>query len=95
MIYQLSYELRTLEKDYSGLYEFIEQFANGNAIHVLRDTWWIDFDNSVSTDEFCKNLRIHMGENDVFFFSEVTTEKLNGWMPSQHWDWVRARINKR
>lgn len=86
MIYQLSYELKTPEKDYTSLYTFLEKVLGG--IHVLRDTWWIKYEGEKSLDELCESIRKEMGENDVFFLSIITPDKINGWMASSNWAWL-------
>lgn len=93
MVYQLSYELKTLEKDYTSLYTFIEKELEG--IHVLRDTWWIRRDVEVEISELCEDIREKIGENDIFFISLISIEDINGWLASSNWKWLEENaVNK-
>lgn len=88
MILQLSYELKTVEKDYSKLYSFLEKELATSSIHVLRDTWWVKYDGTKSISEICDMIKEKMGENDVFFLSMLDKNEINGWMASSNWKWL-------
>ncbi len=88
MILQLSYELKTAEKDYSELYSFLEKDIAQSSIHVLRDTWWLKYNGSKSISEICDMIKARMGENDVFFLSVLDKEDINGWLASSNWKWL-------
>lgn len=87
MVYQLTYELRSPDWDYSSLYSFLEKDAGDSAIHVLRDSWWIYISKPVSICELRDRIRAFMGEKDIFYISELLKESVDGWMPSSHWKW--------
>ena len=88
MIYQVSYELRTQNKDYTQLYSFLEKELGSSAIHVQRDTWWIDFSGK-DINDVCDEIRNRIGESDIFYLSQLDTLHINGWMPSTTWNWLR------
>ena len=88
MIYQLTYELRTAEKDYSDFFSYLEQGLGGAALHVLRDAWWLDIDES-DINILCENIRTRLGENDVFFIAQLLIGQINGWMPQTSWKWYQ------
>ena len=92
MIYQLSYELRTPGKDYTFLYAFLEKEVEGNAIHVLRDTWWIKYNGDKNVSELCEAIKKEMGEKDIFFLSEISGKEINGWMASSNWKWLNENV---
>jgi hypothetical protein len=87
MIYQISYELRTQDKDYSSLFSYIEHNVGKESKHVLRDVWWFSADSEIEVDKICDILHELMGEKDIFYVSKVPEQKVNGWLPSQHWEW--------
>lgn len=91
MVYQLTYELRTPDKDYSELYAFLEKGLGGEAIHVLRDCWWI-FTTETSASKLCDEIRAHLGEKDLFFVSRLPDggDYMNGWQPQSSWAWFQA-----
>ncbi len=88
MIFQLSYELKTPDKDYTELYSFLEKEIGKSAIHVLRDTWWIKYDGLKDIDGISDLIKDKMGKNDVFFVSEIQISKINGWLASSNWKWI-------
>ncbi len=88
MIYQLTYELRTADKDYSDFFSYLEQELGGTALHVLRDAWWIALDSD-DINTLCNDIRTHLGENDVFFIAQVSPGRINGWMPQSSWKWYQ------
>lgn len=87
MVYQLTYELKSSEHDYSSFYSYLEKEVGESAIHVLRDSWWIFTPQEVSIDSLCDGIREHLGDKDIFYLSELRKEAVNGWMPSSHWKW--------
>lgn len=50
MVYQLSYELKTPDKDYGPLYSYLENDLGTSAKHVLRDSWWIAVDQELDVN---------------------------------------------
>lgn len=91
MIYQLSYELRTQEKDYSSFYSYLENLGQG-ALHILRDTWWIYFTEEISVDTLCDSIHEHMGENDIFVLTPLGIVA-NGWLATNAWNWRNRKLN--
>jgi hypothetical protein len=90
MIYQLIYELRTAEKDYSDLFSYLENELGGGglALHVLRDAWWIALETT-DIEALCDDIRKHLGDNDVFFVTQVPSGQINGWMSQTSWKWYQ------
>lgn len=95
MVYQLTYELKTPDRDYSILYEFLEQgLGNGvHAKHVLRDCWWFSTSQVLNVDEVCENIRKRMGELDNLYMSRIPDSDINGWLPSSIWKWYEDNKN--
>lgn len=87
MVYQLTYELKSPERDYSSLYNFLEKEAGNSSIHVLRDSWWIYSEKEETVENLCDRIRPHLGDKDIFYLSELRKDAINGWMPSSHWKW--------
>ncbi len=96
MIFQVSYELRTPNKDYSELYFFLENAENGvkgNGIHVLRDVWWVEVPENYKVQTLFAEIKNRLGDNDIFFLSELHKQTTSGWMPSSHWNWFNERMS--
>jgi hypothetical protein len=95
MIYQLTYELITPDKDYTPLYHLLETEISNEAIHVLRDTWWLNVDDSVSVDSLCEAIREKMGETDTFVLTQLSDTNTNGWLSASSWKWRRNILNEK
>lgn len=93
MVYQLSYELRNTERDYTSFYNFLEREMGESALHVLRDSWWIYISSPSELADLCDGIRSHMGDRDIFFLSELHKDQVNGWMPSSHWKWLNEHLD--
>lgn len=95
MIYSLSYELKSQEKDYTELFTYLEHgLGKGEGIHVLRDSWWIASEEEIDVDQECDEIRKRMGEKDHFFFSRLTDKDINGWLPSSSWNYYNENKQK-
>lgn len=93
MIYQLTYELRHPDKDYTDFYSYLEKEIGDGALHVLRDAWWFTInqdDNGEIIDHLCENIKQRLGDNDVFFISSVTPGQINGWLAQSSWNWYQT-----
>ena len=89
MVYSLSYELKSTDKDYTQLFSFLEQGIGEGGIHVLRDSWWIFSKTDLEISSTCDAIRSKMGEKDHFFFTKLSDSDINGWLPSSTWNWFR------
>lgn len=97
MVYQIIYELKTPEKDYSSLYTYLEKEMGESGIHVLRDCWWVaNPRHSDDMQEMCKELRTYLGSSDIFYVSSLDDTALNGWLRFYFVEMVgRAKDRKR
>lgn len=87
MVYSLSYELKSVEMDYTPLFTFLEHGIGEGGIHVLRDSWWIYSQTELNINETCDEIRKRMAEKDHFFFTKLSDKDINGWLPSSSWNW--------
>lgn len=87
MVYQLLYELKTPDMDYSPLFSYLEHDMGTSAKHVLRDCWWIAVDDAINVDEACDKIRGFMGDKDNIYLCQLPNSDINGWMPSSIWKW--------
>lgn len=94
MIYAVTYELRTKDKDYSPFYSFLEKQMGDSAMHVLRDSWWIYSQEPMNVIEMRENIKQFLSEQDLFYISELSAGVLNGWMAVSVWDWYKEYSNK-
>lgn len=89
MILQITYELKDPDRNYSPLFTEIEEL--GPAVHFLKDSWWVQVDDSIELEEILNTLRIHMGEGDLIHLIDITDKKTNGWLARTSWDWLKQR----
>lgn len=86
MVYSLSYELKSAEKDYAPLFSYLEHGIGQGGIHVLRDTWWIFSETELDINATCDEIRKNIAEKDYFFLTKLSDKDINGWLPSKSWD---------
>ena len=95
MIYSLSYELKSTERDYTSLFNYLEHEIGSGSIHVMRDSWWIASDIELDINVICDQIREHIGEKDYFFFTKLSDSVINGWLPSSSWDYFSENTKKK
>lgn len=98
MILQVAYELRSSEKDYSDLYEFLEKGMGQGSIHVLRDVWWVNMPymndaTSKSFQDLLESIKSRMDTADVFYITPLYKDQINGYMGTPVWDWYFKIMN--
>lgn len=90
MIYSLSYELKSTDRDYAPLFSYLETGIGRGGIHVLRDSWWIASDSVLDVNSVCEQIRRYMGEKDHLYFGRIDDSNVNGWLPSSAWQWFNS-----
>ena len=97
-IYQISYELRTKDFDYSNLFDFLEtNQKESETIQVLDNVWWIYYRESgmeLNKDNLLKKLTGFMGREDILFINDVPTSNYAGRLPKRNWDWLLKHNQK-
>lgn len=93
MVYSLSYELKTADKDYTPLFSFLEKGIGKGGIHVLRDSWWIASDKPLDVPKICEEIRKFLGDKDHIFLTQLSNTNTNGWLPSSSWNWFKEHNN--
>lgn len=83
----LTYELRNSDKSYSDFFIFLEKGLGVDSYHALRDSWWID-GNHLKMDEIRLKIKEYLHPGDIFFITKLDADSINGWMPSNAWDWL-------
>ncbi len=89
MIYSISYELKSQDKDYNPLYSFFENELGDSSIHVLRDTWWIHTVEEQKIENICSKVKEYILEGDVFYVIEIHEVNINGWLAAPVWNWYK------
>jgi hypothetical protein len=94
MVYIVNYELRTSDKDYTSLYNFLEHEFGRESIHVFHDTWWVDLPDNQDVSQLTDQLKSHMGDKDIFYISKVSNGDIDGWLGRSTWDFYRSNKEK-
>lgn len=92
MVYQITYELRNPDRDYSDLYLYLEKELGRGGVNVLKNTWWLSFAEEVDLEQLVESIRSHIEQSDIFYVSRITANSYNGWMPTQYWNWVKENL---
>jgi len=94
MIYSVTYELRTKDKDYSAFYSFLEKEMGDSSMHVLRDAWWVFSERQLNFVEVRERIKQFLSEQDLFYISELPKDRINGWMAMSAWNWYKEYSEK-
>ena len=89
MVFQITYELKDSDKNYSELFTAVENL--GSAIHFLRDSWWVEVETAMKAGDILSLLKPYMGENDLIHIVDITNKSTNGWLARTSWDWLKQR----
>lgn len=87
MLYLISYDLKSADKNYDGLHKAIKGLGS-KWWHYLDSTWFVV--TNVSLAQSSEILRKEMDGNDLLLIIDVTDyNEVNGWLPSKAWEWLR------
>lgn len=90
MIYIITYDLKTEDKDYATLFDGIKSL--GDNFHVLGSTWLLSSDLPVNN--LAEQIRRHMDEKDNLFVVNITGKERQGWLPKTAWQWLKDKESK-
>lgn len=86
MLYLVSYDLKSADKNYDGLHNAIKGLGR-KWWHYLDSTWFVVTDSSIN--QCSEILRREIDGNDLLLILDVTNyTEANGWLPSKAWEWL-------
>ena len=86
MLYQISYELKAENKDYTPLYAAIKKL--GEWQHPLETVWYVKTDAPMS--EVFQNLMETIEQkSDKIIITVIETRNFAGRAASEFWDWIK------
>lgn len=89
MVYLVTYDLKSMSKDYSALYDAIK--SCGEWIHPLESVWIVDVSKRhLNADQMTDILRVHMTQDDTLFVCQIDGMNRNGWMARNAWQWLHT-----
>jgi hypothetical protein len=83
----ITYELKTVGKDYTTFFEQIKKNSDG-WWHYLEGSWMSN--TRMSAEGFAKSLFPYMTQSDYLLVIKVDKE-FQGWLPNEAWDWLNQR----
>lgn len=86
MIFLITYDLRSLGRDYTSLYDAIKEIGDNN--HPLESVWLVASD-SADVSTITSHLKKFMDGNDLVFVVDITKSNLQGWLPKSSWEWLK------
>lgn len=86
MIYLITYDLRSTDKDYDPLFLYLESNLGTDSLHIMKDSWLVSCECKFNISELCDKLRAFVEDKDLIFISLVEKSKFNGLLPSTSWN---------
>lgn len=88
MLYLVSYDLKSADKNYDSLYKAIKGLGS-KWWHYLDSTWFVV--SNYTIDQCSDILRREIDGNDSIIILDVTNyNATDGWLPSKAWEWLRT-----
>lgn len=91
MLFQISYELKAENKDYTPLYSAIKKL--GEWMRPLDSVWYVKTEQPVS-DIYKSLLENIEGQTDKIIISEVNSPVIGGRASSEFWKWLKEYFEK-
>ena len=85
--FSINYDLKAPDRDYAGLYGAIKQ--SGKWWRYLDSTWIVI--TQEDAEQLWNRLAQHIDKNDYMLIIEVR-HNVQGWLPKDAWDWIRANV---
>lgn len=93
MIYVISYNINTTERNYSELYTAIKSIGSG-FYHPLESVWFVSAQNT-NVDEISRYLKQYLSPRDNIMTIEFAKgSKIQGWLPKNFWEWFDNHKDK-
>lgn len=90
MIYLIIVKSRSLDFDYSPLYDKIKSI--GDYIQAMDCLWFVYTKELINVSEVVKDLKNYIGESDLLFMSELSSNaKKDGRLLKTTWDFIREK----
>ncbi len=87
MVYQITYELKNPQWDYSGLFIAIKQLSNAYA-HPITPLWFVV--SHLQANDLYDQLVNHISrQTDKLIISETNIQNIQGWVGNEFWNWLR------
>lgn len=92
MIYLIIVQSRSLDFDYSPLYDKIKSI--GDYIQAMDCLWFVYTKELINVSEVIRDLKNYIGKSDLLFMSELPSNaKKDGKLLRITWDFIREKEN--
>lgn len=86
MLYQISYELKSNNQDYSSLYASIKKL--GDWMRPLETVWYVNTELPIK-EVFQTLMDTVDQKSDKIIISEVTSQVIGGRASTEFWEWLK------
>ncbi len=86
----ISYDLKSQNKDYTGLIASIKE--EGAWWHYMESFWLLDSQKDVN--ELVNKFKGFLDPEDRLLIFDTNSREYNGWLPQSAYDWIASRIGK-
>jgi len=88
MLYAVIYKLKKWGKDYSSLYQKLQDYDAW--MHYI-DNFWI-IDSSKYANDISKDLLPLIDQKNDYILIIQISRDYQGWLPKEAWSWINERI---
>lgn len=85
-VYLITYDLNSEDRDYTALYDEIENL--GNAQRILKSVWLVKVHN-LNAKKISDKLRSVMDKKDLLYVVKNDDSERQGWLYSSNWKWLK------
>ncbi len=90
MLYNITYELKNNEKDYSSFFQTLKTLSP-NTNQCMKNSWFVI--TSSSKQVLYEQLKALLESSDLLLISQVSLSQLSGWLPSDSVNWLQEHSN--
>lgn len=86
MLYNITYELKNSEKDYSQFLQTLKT-SGSSAVQCMKNSWFVV--SGKDRKELFELLKEQLESADLLLVCQVSLSDLTGWLPSDSVDWLK------
>ena len=85
MLYNIIYELKNAERDYSTFFSALKTFSTSN--QCMKNSWFVK--TNKNKQEIYDNLKQHLDTSDLLLITQTSLTNLSGWLPIDSVNWLQ------
>ena len=88
MLYNITYELKSSNKDYSAFIQEIKDLSTSSS-QCMKNSWFIA--STKSKNELYQALKQHLEDSDLLLILETSLSQMSGWIPTDTVEWLKDK----